>query len=94
MAGHAAGTHVNAASLDVKEGRNEKQFYEGAVHRENKWMGPLDCCTWYERLMQTDRTAACVDDIGRAGPRGAPHPAVCPGVQLHAAHLVWHRQNA
>ncbi len=55
-----AGTHVNAAGLGVKEGTNEKQFYEGAVHRENKWMGPLDCCTWYERLMQTDRAAACV----------------------------------
>ncbi len=89
-----ARTHVHAAGLDGKDGMNEKQFYEGAVHTENKGMGPLDCCTWYERLRQTDRTAACVDDIGRAGSRGPPHPAVCPGVQLHAAHRGWHRQNA
>jgi hypothetical protein len=89
------GTHVNAAvGLDIKEGTNEKQFYEGAVHTENKGMGPLDGCTWCKRLMQTDRTATCVDDIGRAGSRGAPHPAVCPGVQSHAAHREWHRQNA
>jgi hypothetical protein len=52
-AGGRAGTHVNAAGLNVKEGWNEQQCYEGAVHTGNKGVGPLDCCTWYEQLVRS-----------------------------------------
>ncbi len=76
-----AGTHVNAAGLAVKEGTNEKQHGESAVHTGNTGMGHRDCCTGYERLVQTEATAACEDDTGGGGPRRAPHPAVCPGVR-------------
>ncbi len=79
-----AGTHVKAAGLGVKEG-DEKQYYEGKVQTKDKGLGPLGCCTGYERLVQPDATAVCEDDNGRGGSQGAPHPALCPGVQLHVS---------
>ncbi len=79
-----------------KEGRKEGKTIVPRRARRTREIVGWDAWTAVQGtngLVQTHATAACEDEIGRAGSREAPYPGVFSVVQLHVAHRGWHRQT-